>query len=149
MGHRPHVYERVFLPADPGESPNAHKPMVTAEIRVFWPAADPGKAREAFEAAVLRTRARLPFTRDRVANRPVDHNGEMCHCDYNPETTDGPQEDCPVHGRPYSYWVRQTHQAEQQLQAVMALCDRWDALSKGETATTQQIRAAAQGGSNG
>lgn len=26
-------------------------------------------------------------------------------CDRNPETTDGPSEDCPQHGRPYGYWV--------------------------------------------
>src|SRR5690625_3929294 len=30
---------------------------------------------------------------------------EPCHCDKNPGTTDGPEEDCPQHGRPYAYWV--------------------------------------------
>jgi hypothetical protein len=28
-----------------------------------------------------------------------------CVCDGNPATTDGPQEDCPWHGREYRYWV--------------------------------------------
>lgn len=60
MGHRPHVYKIVQIAAEPGESPNAHVPWVTAEIRVFWPAADPGKARLAFEKAVEEARAELP-----------------------------------------------------------------------------------------
>lgn len=60
MGHRPHVYKIVQLRARAGESPNAHVPWVTAEIRVFWPAADPGKARIAFEQVVEQVRAELP-----------------------------------------------------------------------------------------
>lgn len=28
-----------------------------------------------------------------------------CSCDPNPSTTNGPEEDCPQHGRPYSYWT--------------------------------------------
>lgn len=28
-----------------------------------------------------------------------------CICDCNPETTGGPEEDCPWHGREYRYWV--------------------------------------------
>lgn len=60
MGHRPHVYKSVQLPAEPGESPNAHVPWVTAEVRVFWPAADPGKAWTAFEQVVTEARAELP-----------------------------------------------------------------------------------------
>lgn len=41
-----------------------------------------------------------------------------CLCDTNPETTGGPEEDCPQHGRPYSYWVEATnehYQAERRL----------------------------------
>lgn len=41
MGHRPHVYviRREWAPG--GESPNAHVPEITVEVRVFWPAAAP------------------------------------------------------------------------------------------------------------
>lgn len=28
-----------------------------------------------------------------------------CHCDTNPSTTNGPEEDCPRHGRDYTDWV--------------------------------------------
>jgi len=38
MGHRPHIYVRRIVPADPGESPNAYVPRITVEIRAFWPA---------------------------------------------------------------------------------------------------------------
>ena len=37
MSHRPHFYVRRFVAADPGESPNAYVPMITVEIRAFWP----------------------------------------------------------------------------------------------------------------
>lgn len=40
MGHRPHIYVRRIVPADPGESPNAHVPRITVEIRAFWPAVE-------------------------------------------------------------------------------------------------------------
>lgn len=35
--------------------------------------------------------------------------------------------------------------AEERLTKVLDLCDFWDKISKGETATTRQIRAAIQG----
>lgn len=38
MGSRPHVYVKRFIPAEPGESPNAYLPLITVEIRAFWPA---------------------------------------------------------------------------------------------------------------
>jgi hypothetical protein len=34
----------------------------------------------------------------------MDRHG-ACRCDTNPSTTSGPEEDCPHHGRDYSYWV--------------------------------------------
>lgn len=37
--------------------------------------------------------------------RPSNERDGACICDYDPATTDGPQEDCPFHGRPYSYWI--------------------------------------------
>jgi hypothetical protein len=37
MGHRPHIYVRRRVAADPGESPNAYLPQITVEIRAFWP----------------------------------------------------------------------------------------------------------------
>lgn len=80
-----------------------------------------------------------------MADRPVDHNGEKCHCDYNPETTQGPEEDCPLHGRPYSYWVSKADEAGMAVHRVEQLCDRWDRTSKGEYATTRQIRQAIRG----
>ena len=33
--------------------------------------------------------------------RPIDRHG-VCPCDYNPDTTNGPDEFCPHHGRPYT-----------------------------------------------
>lgn len=38
MGHRPHIYVRRLVSADPGKSPNAYVPQITVEIRAFWPA---------------------------------------------------------------------------------------------------------------
>lgn len=39
------------------------------------------------------------------SGRPSNERDGACICDYNPDTTDGPQEDCPFHGRPYAYWI--------------------------------------------
>lgn len=35
---------------------------------------------------------------------PEPEERSACHCTSGPDY-DGPQEDCPQHGRPYSYWV--------------------------------------------
>lgn len=43
MGHRPHIYVRRRVAADPGESPNAYLPQITVEIRAFWPALERDK----------------------------------------------------------------------------------------------------------
>lgn len=55
---------------------------------------------------VERLRAGGPWVeyveRQRAMQRERD--GE-CICDGNPETTNGPEEDCPWHGREYRYWV--------------------------------------------
>lgn len=40
--------------------------------------------------------------------RPSNERDGECICDYNPDTTEGPLEDCPFHGRPYGYWVEAT-----------------------------------------
>lgn len=39
------------------------------------------------------------------SGRPSSERDGPCTCDYNPETTGGPEEDCPFHGRPYAEWV--------------------------------------------
>ncbi|AID58866.1 hypothetical protein PBI_GAIA_46 [Mycobacterium phage Gaia] len=40
--------------------------------------------------------------RQRAMKRERDGD---CICDTNPETTNGPEETCPWHGREYRYWV--------------------------------------------
>lgn len=37
MSARPGIIASAYVPADGGESPNAFKPFVTAEIRCHWP----------------------------------------------------------------------------------------------------------------
>lgn len=49
---------------------------------------------------LLADRSRLEQERDEAVAKLGP-----CHCDGNPATTNGPEEDCPQHGRPYSYWV--------------------------------------------
>ena len=52
-----------------------------------------------------------------------DRDGE-CICDYNPETTDGPQEDCPFHGRSYAYWIERGDALAARLEAAEAAVER-------------------------
>ena len=44
--------------------------------------------------------------------RPVSRRDGPCTCDYNPETTDGPDEFCPFHGRSYGEWVEWAERVE-------------------------------------
>ena len=57
--------------------------------------------------------------------RPSNERDGACICDYNPETTDGPQEDCPFHGRPYAYWVERAADLQSRL-ACVAEATYWD-----------------------
>ena len=52
--------------------------------------------------------------------RPYDERDGACICDYNPETTDGPQEDCPHHGRPYAYWIEYGDKQQTRAEAAEA-----------------------------
>jgi hypothetical protein len=53
--------------------------------------------------------------------RPSNERDGACICDYNPSTTDGPQEDCPFHGRPYAYWIERGDALAERLAAIEAL----------------------------
>jgi hypothetical protein len=52
--------------------------------------------------------------------RPTSDRDGPCICDYGPNT-DGPQEDCPFHGRPYAYWVERGDALTARLARVEAL----------------------------
>lgn len=39
-------------------------------------------------------------------------DGVRCTCDHNPATTNGPEEDCEIHGRPYAEWVKRAAGAQ-------------------------------------
>jgi len=52
-----------------------------------------------------RVRERLAEVAVSSSGRPSNDRDGACICDYNPETTEGPVEDCPFHGRPYAYWI--------------------------------------------
>jgi hypothetical protein len=54
-------------------------------------------------------------------SRPVSTQGEECICNYNPETTDGPEEHCPVHGRLYSFWVERSDWLGQKVEKIRVL----------------------------
>lgn len=53
--------------------------------------------------------------------RPESDRDGPCVCDYNPETMDGPSEDCPFHGRPYRYWIERGDALQQRVDRVAAL----------------------------
>lgn len=64
--------------------------------------------------------------------RPSNERDGACICDYNPSTTDGPNECCPFHGRPYDYWIargdvllRLNEAALAKVSRVEALADEW------------------------
>jgi hypothetical protein len=59
--------------------------------------------------------------------RPSTERDGACICDYNPSSTDGPQEDCPFHGRPYVYWIERGDALAERLRAVETLLDEWEA----------------------
>lgn len=56
-----------------------------------------------------------------------ERDGE-CICDGNPATTDGPQEDCPWHGRPYRYWVDGLEHANAEVERLRDVGGHWKAL---------------------
>jgi len=59
MGHRPHVYVRRLVRADPGVSPNRYVPLITVEIRAFWPALEKEKVRAILDDAYAEAVAAL------------------------------------------------------------------------------------------
>jgi hypothetical protein len=63
------------------------------------------------------------MTESDASGRPSNERDGACICDYNPSTTDGPQEDCPFHGRPYAYWIERGDALADRLAAVSALAD--------------------------
>lgn len=70
-------------------------------------------------AEVERLRRDLGWRDSQIADRER-RDGE-CLCDHNPSTTDGPQEDCPYHGRAYGYWVEGVAQLQAVIERVRAL----------------------------
>lgn len=60
----------------------------------------------------------------RTSGRPHNDRDGACICDYNPDTTGGPLEDCPFHGRPYAYWVERSDSLGDRLAAVTAQRER-------------------------
>lgn len=50
-----------------------------------------------------------------------------------------------VQSEEFPDYVRQGVQAIEALRRVMALCDHWDVITKGESPTTKQIRQAIRG----
>lgn len=49
----------------------------------------------------------------------LDYRGGVhCICDPNPETTNGPEEDCEIHGRPYADWVKRAAELQEELDRV-------------------------------
>ena len=47
--------------------------------------------------------------------------GVQCTCDHCPETTNGPEEDCAIHGRPYEEWVKRAIDAKEELARIEAV----------------------------
>lgn len=80
-------------------------------------------------AALLAENERLRYLGFDVSpgGRPRNNRDGACTCDYNPETTSGPEEDCPFHGRAYADWVIRTEAAEVALERVRAALARWQA----------------------
>jgi hypothetical protein len=58
---------------------------------------------------------------------------ETCICDRGPNS-DGPEEDCPIDGRPYAYWVERSDALAKRLVDAETLADQWDALANGNEA---------------
>jgi hypothetical protein len=87
--------------------------------------------REVERILVARQRPTAP-PEDRVSGsgRPSNDRDGACICDYNPATTDGPQEDCPFHGRLYAYWVKRGDALTARLAAVEAILDVYIPISQ-------------------
>lgn len=52
------------------------------------------------------------------SGRPSSERDGPCTCDYNPETTGGPEEDCPFHGRSYAEWVQRGDTLAERLSTI-------------------------------
>lgn len=57
------------------------------------------------------------------SGRPSNERDGACICDYDPETTEGPVEHCPFHGRPYSYWVERADRTTADHAAALRAAD--------------------------
>lgn len=57
----------------------------------------------------------------------------LCPCDYNPATTDGPQQECPLHGD-YTTFVADVQIRERITQAAIAYCEAPDSAQDPEGA---------------
>lgn len=78
-----------------------------------------GHLTRAVEAHVTRALAA-----ERAAREAAEARVGPCDCypgGFTPDTYEGPQETCPVHGRPYVEWVARAEAAEQRLAAVLTI----------------------------
>lgn len=73
------------------------------------------------EARAEAKRLRVWLRHQEALTASVQKMLPSCHCDTNPETTDGPSDDCARHGRPYSYWVERSDALDSQVAKVKAL----------------------------
>lgn len=82
-------------------------------------------------AEVEKLRAMLPDLRMWANRGHQIHNRDGdCICDGNPSTTNGPEEDCPWHGREYTYWVARADEVKEvaeveKLRASRTECQCW------------------------
>lgn len=107
---------------------------------LLWKTASEGQRADEAEAQVERLRAELAEAERRIGHfeaarelseRDYKHLADQlfasCICDCNPETTDGPEEDCPVHGadehRPLSLRKRAS-EAEAERDTLKAAIER-------------------------
>lgn len=75
-------------------------------VRIAKFAADASGLVPELLAEVERLREAGPWTQHVEYQRAMKRERDGgCICDGNPATTNGPEEDCPWHGREYRYWV--------------------------------------------
>lgn len=55
--------------------------------------------------------------------RPSSERDGACICNYGPDT-EGPDECCPFHGRPYAYWVERGDVLQRRAEVAEAAIDR-------------------------
>lgn len=82
---------------------------------------DKGLATFVAESRTLVPALRLEVSALRARDAEMVRRDGECICDHNPDTTQGPEDDCPWHGRAYKAWVEAANASAAEIEHLKGL----------------------------